>query len=122
MRIPAKARTTVIPSLLNIPFDTEFLKEYTPTRVALSTTILAFCKPINAMNRPMPALTACFRLTGMTLTTASLSPRKDMAINNTPLQKITPEATSGAMPSLAIIAVTIPTLPSPGASAKGLFV
>ena len=78
--------------------------------------------PSSAINRPIPALTACFRLTGITLTTASRRPKKEITINNTPLQKITPAATSGAMPSLAIIAVTIPTLPSPGASANGRFV
>ena len=78
--------------------------------------------PSSAINRPIPALTACFKLTGMTLTTASRSPRNEIAMKRTPLKKMTPAVTAGEIPSFAIIAVTIPTLPSPGASAKGLFV
>lgn len=67
-------------------------------------------------------LTACFMLTGITRTTASLRPRNEIRINRTPLQKITPAATGALIPSLEIMEATIPTLPSPGASANGRLV
>ena len=78
--------------------------------------------PSRAMNSPIPALTACLRLTGITFTTASRSPRKEIAIKSIPLRNITPAAFSGEMPSFVIMDTTIPVLPSPGASANGLFV
>ena len=83
-RIPTRARTTVIPSLLNRPFATELLKEYTPTKVALSTTICAFCRPINAMKSPIPTDTACFKFIGMALKIASRTFVKDRRINTIP--------------------------------------
>ena len=90
-----------------------------PSAAAISPQLFA---PSRAMNSPIPALTACFKLTGITRTTASRNPRKEIAINRTPLQKITPAAISALIPSLPIMDATIPTLPSPGARAKGRLV
>ena len=40
---------------------------------SLFTTILAFCSPMKAINNPIPALTADFRVMGMALKMASLT-------------------------------------------------
>ena len=72
IRSPISASRTVIPSVLNVPLDTEDLKENTLTRVeSLLTTIFAFCSPIKAMKSPIPTDTACFRFIGIALKIAS---------------------------------------------------
>ena len=81
-----------------------------------------FFAPRSAINRPIPALTACFRLTGITRTTASRRPKNEIMIKRTPLQNITPAAIGILTPSLVIIDAIIPTLPSPGARANGRLV
>ena len=57
-----------------------------------------FFAPRRAMNRPIPALTACFILTGITRTTASLRPKNEITMNRTPLQKMTPAAIGALSP------------------------
>ena len=89
---------------------------------ASATISPQFLAPRRAIKSPMPALTACFKLTGIVRTTASRSPRKEIRIKRTPLQNMTPAATGALIPSLEIIEATIPTLPSPGARAKGRLV
>ena len=73
IRMPRIARRTVIPSELNVPFSIDPLKENTETRVELSTTICAFCRPMNVMKRPIPTETAILSVAGMALKIASLT-------------------------------------------------
>ena len=55
-----------------VPSATEDLKEKMLTSVeSFPTTILAFWSPINAIKRPIPTDTACFRFIGMELKIAS---------------------------------------------------
>ena len=51
------------------------------------TTILAFCRPIKAMNRPIPALTADFSVMGMALKMASLTLVTDSTMKTRPSTK-----------------------------------
>ena len=87
IRTPNRARSTVIPTELKVPASKDPLKENTDTRVALSTTILAFCKPMNAMKSPIPADTACFRFIGMALKMASRTLVSDSRMKITPSTK-----------------------------------
>ena len=75
MIIPANARITVIPTLLK-EASTPFALLYASTEnnwsnVEPPTTICAFCKPTNAIKRPIPTLTADFRFIGIALKIAS---------------------------------------------------
>ena len=71
-RIPISARRTVMPCEEKVPSATEDLKEKMLTSVeSFPTTILAFWSPINAIKRPIPTDTACFRFIGMELKIAS---------------------------------------------------
>ena len=54
------------------------------TKVALSTTILAFCIPIKAMKIPMPTDTACFKFMGMALKMASRTLVRDKMMKMIP--------------------------------------
>ena len=73
IRMPMIARRTVIPSELKVPFAMDPLKENTETSVALSTTMCAFCRPMNVMKRPIPTETAILRVAGIALKIASLT-------------------------------------------------
>ena len=81
---PIRASSTVIPTELNVPASREPLNENTDTRVALSTTILAFCRPMKAIKSPIPADTACFRFMGMALKIASRTLVRDSAMKIRP--------------------------------------
>ena len=50
----------------------------------LSTTILAFCIPINAIKRPIPTETACFKLIGIALKIPSLTLVRERTIKSRP--------------------------------------
>ena len=59
-------------SMFRFLIDADDLKEKILTSVeSFPTTIFAFCRPINAMKRPIPTDTACFRFIGMELKIAS---------------------------------------------------
>ena len=81
---PSKARSTVIPSDWKVPFKTEPLKENKVTKVAPSTTICAFCKPIKVMKSPNPTETPSFRLGGIALKIASRTLVKDKRMKMIP--------------------------------------
>ena len=115
IRIRKPMAATITDGEARSPKDRQFFASF-------ATISPQFFAPRSAINRPIPALTDCFRLTGITRTTASRSPRKEMIIKSTPLQKITPAAIGALTPSFVIIDATIPTLPSPGAKANGRLV
>ena len=56
-------------------------------------TIFAFCKPMKAMNRPMPTLTAFFRLKGMALKIASRILNRDRRMKISPSARTAARAT-----------------------------
>ena len=114
-RITNPITATITEGDARSPKDRQFFASF-------ATISPQFFAPRSAINRPIPALTDCFRLTGITRTTASLSPKKEIMIKRIPLQKITPAAMGMLTPSLVIIDAMIPTLPSPGANANGRFV
>ena len=61
-----------------------------PTYVAgLAMIIFALRKPINAINKPMPAAVPCLRQSGMALTTCS---RMLLSVSKTPERNTTPSA------------------------------
>ena len=66
----------------------EPLKENMLTSVeSLFTTIFAFCRPINAMKRPIPTETACFSVIGMELKIASRTLVRESRIKMIPSTK-----------------------------------
>ena len=98
IRTPMSASSTVMPSLENIPFATDALKEYIPTRVALSTTMWAFCRPMNAINRPIPADTAYFKFIGIELKICSRTLVRDRARKMIPSTNTAASAISQVYP------------------------
>ena len=82
---PRMARRTGTPTVWNVPAAIEPLKEKRETFVAgLATMILAETSPMKAMNRPMPADTARFRLMGIALKIASRTLVRDRIMKITP--------------------------------------
>ena len=66
MMTPTKHRIAEIPAVLMA-----VLKLLNSTSVGPSLTRLAFCNPIKAINKPIPALTACFKDKGIASNIAS---------------------------------------------------
>src|SRR6516164_6311480 len=58
-------------------------------RSGIATIIFALRKPINAINKPMPAAVRCLRQSGMALTTCS---RMLLSVSKTPERNTTPSA------------------------------
>ncbi len=88
MMTPTSASSAPIPVEENVPSRREDAKGYMPSRVdGLSTTSLAFCKPIKVINRPMPQETPYFRHAGMELKIASRMLVTDRTINTRPSTK-----------------------------------
>ena len=76
------ASRTVMPSVRKV--SALLLKLYTVTRVEESTTSLQFCRPIKAMNNPMPAETARLSGMGMELKMASRTLVRESAMKMRP--------------------------------------
>ena len=99
------------------------VKSPRPTKVAeLATTIPAFFNPIKAMNNPIPALTANFKLVGIALIIISLKPVADI------IKNIIPEANTPDNAISHLIPIPKHTLyaknafkPTPGANPIGKF-
>ena len=82
---PIRANRAVMPWLRKVPFFKEPLMEKMVTRVESEFTVsFAFCRPMKAMNRPMPALTAFFRHMGMALKMPSRTLVSDSAMKIRP--------------------------------------
>lgn len=62
------------------------------------TIIFAFERPISAINRPIPTDTAFFRVVGMALKIASLTPKKESRIKIIPSKKTAVKANSQLLP------------------------
>ena len=120
MIIPINAKSTVIPSVENVPAFTESLKENIVTNVEESTTTCAFCNPINAIKRPIPTETACLRFIGIALKIASRTFVRESTM------KISPSTQTAASASCHVNPIPITTVyvkyafsPIPGASTNG---
>ena len=86
--MPIMARRTVMPTVWKVPVAADCLNENRAILVAgLATMIWAFSRPMRAMNRPMPAETAFFKVMGMALKIASRTLVKDRMMKITPSQK-----------------------------------
>ena len=71
------------------------------TRVDASTQRPAFCRPINAIKRPIPTDTPFFRETGMALKIASRTVVRDRMIKIIPSQNTANSAVCHGTPMLA---------------------
>ncbi len=93
------------------------------TRVASSfTTMPAFCSPMKAMNRPMPALTASFSGIGIELMIASRTPVTASSRNTSPDTNVAASAVSHGTPSpITTENAKKAFSPMPGAWAMGSF-
>ena len=99
---------------------------FSPTAVPGSLTINpAFCSPMNAMKRPMPAAIACFMLGLIAFITASRAPASDSTRNSTPDTNTAPSAVAHGTtaPAAAATGIAVNTKkkfsPLPGACAMG---
>ena len=93
--MPIMARRTVMPTVWKVPVAADCLTENRASLVAgLATMICAFSKPMRAMNRPMPAETAFFKVMGMALKMASRTLVKDRMIKIRPSKKTAAKAIS----------------------------
>lgn len=98
-----------------------FVKSPSATNVdELATTIPAFFKPIKAINKPIPELTANFKFVGIALITNSLNPVADI------IKNIIPDANTPDNAVCHGISIPMQTLyvkkafnPTPGANAIG---
>ena len=69
--MPKSARRTVIPSEWNVPSAIALGNEKSATSFGPATTTCAFCRPMNVMKKPMPTVTALFKVSGIALKRAS---------------------------------------------------
>ena len=98
-RTPKRDRTTVIPTVWKVPDVKEALKEKSEILVAgLATITCALNKPIKAMNKPIPADTAFFKVIGMALKSASRIFVRDKMIKIIPSTKTADKAVSHEYP------------------------
>ena len=100
------------------------LKETRFTSVLASSTItLAFCKPINAINKPRPTLIALRTSSGMALKMCFLSPVAVRIMNITPSKSVNTIQLANVKPVFSLHSVnTIKALtPIPEACASGIF-
>ena len=102
MIMPIIARSTVIPTSLKdaaTPFASLYLSTENSWRsVEPPITIFAFCRPINAINRPIPTLTAAFKFFGIALKIASRTLVSERMINIIPSTNTAVSATSQLYP------------------------
>ena len=91
------------------------------TKVAEFATITPpFFRPMNAMKRPMPHVTAIFRWCGIAAMIFSRTPVTESARKITPLTKTMPSASCHGTPRAPqIVKVKKALMPIPGASAMG---
>ena len=124
MITPITARSTVIP--------TSFIDAFTPfsslypsienncTKVDPPITIFAFCSPMNAINRPIPTLTADFKFSGIALKIASRTFVTDNTMNTRPSTKTAASAICQLYPiPITTVYAKYAFSPIPGASANG---
>ena len=94
-KMPSMASSTVMPTVWKVPSAAACLKEKRDIFVAgLATMICALNRPMRAINKPMPADTAFFRVIGMALKMASRTFVKDRTIKMTPSTKTAARAIS----------------------------
>ena len=94
-RMPIRDRTTVMPTLWNVPSSRDCLKENRAIFVAgFATMTWALNRPMRAMNKPMPTDTACFMLRGIVLKMACRMLVRDMTMKMTPSTKTAARAIS----------------------------
>lgn len=94
-RMPNMDRRTVMPTELNVPDIADCLNENKAIFVAgLPTMIWALNRPIKAMNKPIPADTAFFRLKGIALKMASRTFVRDNIMKMTPSTQTAAKAIS----------------------------
>ena len=91
------------------------------TKVAeLPTMMPPFLRPISAMNKPMPQVTAILSECGMAAIIFSRTPETDKTKKIRPLINTMPRASDHAMPlPRQIVKVKNALMPIPGASAMG---
>ena len=121
---PIMARRTVIPTSLNAPAPS--LSPWNPSnenrdsKVLPPITTFAFWSPINAINRPMPTLTACFSVIGIALKIASRTLKHDKKIKITPSINTAASAICQEYPYWrTTVYAKYAFSPIPGASANG---
>ena len=119
-KVPKSASSAPMPTVWKEPSIKAARKGYSPTSVGPSTTILAFCRPMKAINKPIPLVTPYFSAGGMQLKIASRTLVRDKIIKIIPS---TNTAASAICQEYPICATTVKAKkafsPMPGASTKG---